>query len=66
MVCKLWDVIGKRDECYRLTGSVELDKDFFSVELQEEEKNKLLKRGRGSQRKAKTLVMVKVPVLQDS
>lgn len=58
MVCKLRDVMGKRDECYRLTGSVELDDDFLTVELEEEEKNKPLKRGRGSQRKAKILVMV--------
>ena len=58
MVCKLRDVMGKRDERYHLTGPVELDEGFFTVELQEEEKNKLLKRGRGSQRKAKILVMV--------
>ena len=58
MVCKLRDVMGKRDERYRLTGSVELDEGFFTVELQEEEKNKPLKRGRGSQRKARILVMV--------
>ena len=58
MFCKLRDVMGKRDERYRLTGSIELDEGFFTVELQEEEKNKPLKRGRGSQRKAKILVMV--------
>ena len=58
MVCKLRDVMGKRDERYRLAGSVELDEGFFTVELQEEEKNKPLKRGRGSQRKAKVLVTV--------
>lgn len=64
MVCKLRDVMEKGDERYRLTGSVELDEGFFTVELEEEEKNKPLKRDRGSQRKAKILVMVKVPVLR--
>lgn len=34
--------MGKRDERYHLTGSVELDEGFFTVELQEEEKNKSL------------------------
>ena len=58
MVCKLRDVMGKRDERYCLIGSVELDEGFFTVELQEEEKNKSLKRGRGSQWKAKILVMI--------
>ena len=58
MVCKLLDVMGKRDERYRLSGSVELDESFFTVELQEKEKNKPWKRGRSSQRKAKVLVIV--------
>ena len=58
MVCKLRDVMGKRDERYCLIGSVELDEGFFTVELQEEEKNKSLKRGRGNQWKAKILVMI--------
>ena len=43
MVCKLRDVMGKRDERYCLIGSVELDEGFFTVELQEEEKNNSLK-----------------------
>jgi hypothetical protein len=58
MTCKLRDVMGKRDEGYQLTAQVELDEGFFSVELPEEEKGKPLKRGRGSQKKAKVLVMV--------
>lgn len=40
MVCKLRDVMGKRDGRYRLTGSMELDEGFFTVEFQEEEKEK--------------------------
>jgi hypothetical protein len=51
MVCKLRDVMGKRDDRYQLTAQVELDEGFFSIELPEEEKDKPLKRGRGSQKK---------------
>lgn len=58
MVCKLRDVMGKRDEGYQLSGQVELDEGFFTIELPEEDKDKPLKRGRGSQRKAKVLVLV--------
>lgn len=58
MVCKLKDVMGKRDDRYHLTAQVELDEGFFSIELPEEEKDKPLKRGRGSQKKARVLVMV--------
>lgn len=58
MACKLRDVMGKRDNRYQLTAQVELDEGFFSIELPDEEKAKPLKRGRGSQKKAKVLVMV--------
>lgn len=58
MACKLRDVMGKRDDRYRLTAQVELDEGYFSIELPDEEKDKPLKRGRGSQKKAKVLVMV--------
>ncbi|WP_270570314.1 IS1595 family transposase [Bacteroides eggerthii] len=59
MVCKLRDVMGKRDDRHQLTAQVELDEGFFYIELPEEEKDKPLKRERGSQKKAKVLVMVK-------
>lgn len=56
MFHKLRSVMGQRDAEYQLVGSIELDEGFFttSVELDEDEQ---LKRGRGSQRKAKVLVM---------
>lgn len=57
MVCKLRDVMGKRDERYHLTGHMELDEGFFTVELPEEEKYRLLRRS-GIQRETKVLVMV--------
>lgn len=58
MTCKLRDVMGKRDERYHLTGSVELDEGFFTIERPEDGKDEPLKKGRGSQRKAKVLVAV--------
>ncbi len=49
--------MGKRDEQYQLSGSIELDEGFFSTEITDQEKDKPLKRGRGSQKKTKVLVM---------
>jgi len=49
--------MGKRDSKYKLSGEIELDEGFFSTEMAEEDKDKPLKRGRGSQKKTKVLVM---------
>ncbi|MDD4149250.1 MAG: IS1595 family transposase [Bacteroidales bacterium] len=57
MVHKLREVMGKRDEEYILAGRIELDEGYFSTEISEGEKDKPLKRGRGSQKKTKMLVM---------
>ncbi|KAA6306255.1 hypothetical protein EZS27_042089, partial [termite gut metagenome] len=54
---KLRMAMGKRDEQYTLSGILELDEGFFSTEKNEEDKRKPLKRGRGSQKKSKVLVM---------
>jgi transposase-like protein len=63
MLHKLRDVMGKRDENYQLTDVIELDEGFFSTTTRVEEKGKPLKRGRGSQKKSKVLVMVEsIPV----
>ena len=43
--------MGKRDSQYELCGTIELDEGLLSTEIPEEEKNKPLKRGRGSQKK---------------
>src|SRR5690554_7760566 len=40
-----------------LEGAIELDDAFFSTEISIEEKEKPVKRGRGSQKKTKVLVM---------
>lgn len=57
MLHKLRQAMGKRDENYLLSGSIELDEGYFSTEAKEDEKDKPLKRGRGSQKKTKVLVM---------
>lgn len=54
---KLRDVMGQRDAQYKLVGSIELDEGFFSTILDDEEKEKPRKRGRGSQAKTTVLVM---------
>ena len=58
MVHKLRMIMGKRDAEYSLSGVLELDEGFFSTEVKADEKDKPLKRGRGSQKKSKVLVMV--------
>lgn len=57
MVNKIRDIMGKRDNEYQLTGQMELDDAYFSTEIHQEQKDKPLKRGRGSQSKTKVLVM---------
>ena len=57
MAHKLRDAMGKRDGEYVLAGRIELDEGYFTTETPKEEKGKPLKRGRGSQRKSKVIVM---------
>ena len=57
MLHKLREAMGQRDGQYELSGQIELDDGFFSTEVKEQEKGKPLKRGRGSQKKTKVLVM---------
>lgn len=54
---KLRSVMGRRDSEYTLEGIIELDEGFFTTEIDDNEKNKPLKRGRGSQKKSKVLIM---------
>lgn len=63
MLHKLREVMGKRDGEYELSGVIELDEGFFTTGMTDEGKDKPLKRGRGSQKKSKVLVMIEsVPV----
>ncbi|MEI6434381.1 MAG: IS1595 family transposase [Bacteroidota bacterium] len=55
---KLREVMGRRDGEYELSGVIELDEGFFTTMKTEEEKDKPLKPGRGSQKKSTVLVMV--------
>lgn len=57
MLHKLRLAMGKRDDQYILSGQIELDEGFFSTEVKPEDKDKPLKRGRGSQKRTKVLVM---------
>lgn len=59
MMHKLCDVMGRRDSEYKLTDIVELDEGYFSTDgTGGRDKDCNLKRGAGSQRKTKVLVMV--------
>lgn len=58
MLHKLREVMGKRDDRYQLTEIIELDDGFFTTVTPYKEKGKPLKRGKGSQRKSKVVVLV--------
>lgn len=65
MMHKLRSAMGKRDDIYELYGEMELDDGFFTTPVSKEDKDKPLKRGRGSQKKTKVLVMAESePVAQ--
>ncbi len=57
--------MGKRDDEYMLEGAIELDDAFFSTEISLEDKDKPLKRGRGSQKKTKVLVMAESKTVEN-
>ncbi|SCQ24655.1 ISXO2-like transposase domain protein [Tannerella forsythia] len=56
--------MGKRDDEYVLAGCIELDEGYFSTKMSQEEKDKPLKRGRGSQKKSKVLVMAESEMVE--
>lgn len=64
MVHKLRLIMGRRDEQYILAGAIELDEGFFSTEIPQEKKHETLKRGRGSQKKTKVLVMAESQLVE--
>ena len=64
MVHKLREAMGKRDDEYVLAGCIELDEGYFSTKMSQEEKDKPLKRGRGSQKKSKVLVMAESEMVE--
>ena len=64
MVHKLRLAMGKREDEYILAGSIELDEGFFSTEIPNAKKQEPLKRGRGSQKKTKVLVMAESELVE--
>ena len=64
MVHKLRLAMGKREDEYILAGSIELDEGFFSTEIPDNKKQEPLKRGRGSQKKTKVLVMAESELVE--
>jgi DNA-directed RNA polymerase subunit RPC12/RpoP len=66
MAHKLREAMGKRDGEYILAGRIELDEGYFSTETSKEEKSNALKRGRGSQRKSKVIVMAESEFVESS
>ena len=64
MVHKLRAAMGKRDGEYILAGQIELDEGYFSTERPAEQKHEELKRGRGSQKKTKVLVMAESEIME--
>lgn len=58
MMMKLRSIMGKRDAIYQLSREVELDEAFFPIRTPEEARGETIKRGAGSQMKAKVLVVV--------
>lgn len=57
MLHKIRGVMYQRDSQYKLNGVIELDDAFFTISLDSDYKDEPLKRVRGSQRKAKVLVI---------
>lgn len=64
MVHKLRLAMGKRDGEYILAGQIELDEGYFSTERSSAHKYEELKRGRGSQKKTKVLVMAESEIIE--
>lgn len=58
MMHKIRSVMGLRDDTYQLTDTIELDEGFFETVNRDKDKEEPNKRGRGSQKQAKVLVMV--------
>jgi len=57
--------MGIRDDQYQLIGTLELDDGFFSTDKKPQDKDQPQKRGRGSQKKSKVLVMAESEPVKD-
>ena len=67
MLHKIRIVMGKRDSRYKLTEFIEIDEGFFETINTDNHKDTKIKRGRGSQKQAKVLVLIEsTPVTEKS
>jgi len=64
MMHRIRKAMGKRDNLYKLEGMVELDEGYFSTETKKKDKQNL-KRGRGSQKQTKVVIMAESTPLED-
>jgi len=65
MLHKIREAMGKRDNHYKLTEFIEIDEGFFETIGKENIKDSEKKRGRGSQKQAKVLVLIEsMPVTE--
>ena len=62
---KLHDIMGKRDNKYKLGGQIELDNAFITTLIPEDQQDKPLKRGVGSQKQSKVVVMTESEVVEN-
>jgi transposase-like protein len=62
---KLHDIMGKRDGKYKLGGQIELDNAFITTLIPEDEQDKPLKRGAGSQKQSKVVVMTESTLVEN-
>ena len=58
MLHKIREAMGKRDNHYKLTEFIEIDEGFFETIDKKNNKDSDKKRGRGSQKQAKVLVLI--------
>ena len=65
MMMKLRNIMVKRESIYRLSGTVELDEAFFPTRMDADEKTEPMKRGAGSQRQSKVLIIVESKAVDD-
>jgi len=63
---KLHDIMGKRDDKYKLGGQVELDNAFITTLIPDCQKDEKLKRGVGSQKQTKVVVMTESTFVANS
>jgi transposase-like protein len=67
MLHKIRVLMGKRDSRYKLSEYIEIDEGFFETLNTDNQKDNKLKRGRGSQKQAKVLVLIESkPVIEKS